>query len=525
MNDQFQHMLDELIEQIRGAARFRWHAMGVAWAVCVVGWVAVTLQPDIYESQARVYVDTRTALSPVIQGLAISQDVDAQINRVRQSLLGRPQLLRLAQEAGLDAGVSTPEAIDRLLTQIRRDIRLDGRDSSGGAIYTVGYQSPDRDRSLKVVTLLVNSFMQQARGGKREGTETAQVFLRQQIQETEARLHTAEGQLADFKRRNVGQMPGAQGDYFTRLQAAMQAVDKTRAQVAIATTRRAELQRQLRGESSTGSANGFSTIDPSAETNQRIREMEARLAELLLRYTDKHPEVLAARENLTQLQLRRSSENDAFRRGDPSALASNSASANPVIQKIQQSLNDTVVELAALNGQLVSSERDVAQLRRVVDTVPQVEADYASLNRDYDVTRSQYNSLVERLEKTNLGEQAESSESIRFELIDPPSASFKPATPNRPILLSGVLALALGAGLGLAYLLHLLKPTFHSGKALSAVTGLPVLGIVSMTWIERYRAKRMGGYALQGGLLVLLIVLYAVVLKLQPVLVPLGRHV
>ena len=123
--------------------------MGVAWAVCVVGWVAVTLQPDIYESQARVYVDTRTALSPVIQGLAISQDVDAQINRVRQSLLGRPQLLLLAQEAGLDAGAGSPEALDRLLTQIRSNIRLDGRDSSGGTVYTVGYQSPDRERSLK----------------------------------------------------------------------------------------------------------------------------------------------------------------------------------------------------------------------------------------------------------------------------------------------------------------------------------------------------------------------------------------
>jgi hypothetical protein len=59
------------------------------------------LLPDMYEARATVFVDTRTALRPVLQGLAVEQDVDAELNFVRQSLLGAPQLDKIAREVGL----------------------------------------------------------------------------------------------------------------------------------------------------------------------------------------------------------------------------------------------------------------------------------------------------------------------------------------------------------------------------------------------------------------------------------------
>ena len=48
--------------ELRGAWRYRWHALGAAWAVCVVGWLAVYFTPDKYEASSRFYVDTSSAL-------------------------------------------------------------------------------------------------------------------------------------------------------------------------------------------------------------------------------------------------------------------------------------------------------------------------------------------------------------------------------------------------------------------------------------------------------------------------------
>src|SRR5258708_32034413 len=61
--------LDRIIEEIRGAWRFRWIALSAAAAVALIGWTIVFALPDRYAADARVFVDTRTALKPALQGL------------------------------------------------------------------------------------------------------------------------------------------------------------------------------------------------------------------------------------------------------------------------------------------------------------------------------------------------------------------------------------------------------------------------------------------------------------------------
>src|SRR5580692_74561 len=93
--------LDRVLEEVHSAWRFRWPALAAAAAVCVLGWLVVFTLPDRYEADARVFVDTRTALKPALQGLTVDQNVDAQINFVRQSLLEGPQLESVAKQTGI----------------------------------------------------------------------------------------------------------------------------------------------------------------------------------------------------------------------------------------------------------------------------------------------------------------------------------------------------------------------------------------------------------------------------------------
>jgi hypothetical protein len=126
----------------------------------------------------------------------------------------------------------------------------------------------------------------------------------------------------------------------------------------------------------------------------------------------------------------------------------------------------------------------VAELRRFADTMPQVEAEYAQLNRDYTVTKAQYTALAERLEKARVGEGAEATGSVRFEVVDPPSSPFKPVAPKRLLLIAGVFVVGLGVGVGIAYLLNLIKPVFYNIRTLAESTGVTVLGAVSLTYSE-----------------------------------------
>jgi polysaccharide chain length determinant protein (PEP-CTERM system associated) len=513
--------VEKVVNELRGAWRFRWLAMAVAWAVCVIGWLVVFAMPDMYGATAKVYVDTRSVLGPLLDKLTVRPDVESQLTMVRQALLGRPQLERVARETDLDLRAETPEQRAALIDQLRGRISIErgsGHESSGG-LYVISYEDTSREKSIQVVEKLLNSFVEDTLGGNREGSETAQKFLTKQIEEYESKLSEAEARLAAFKKKNVGLMPGEQtGDYFSRLQNEIEAVRKGESDLGIAVNRRDELQRQLRGEDpfvagSAPASGGRAVSSGSSDTATRIQETQVRLDELLLRFTDRHPDVLAARETLEQLKKRRDAEVAALRRGDPGAMANAGAASNPIYQSIQLSLNQVEVEIAALRGEIGVHTRKVAELRALVDTVPQVEAEFARLNRDYEVTREGYRELVDRLQKARLSERADETGVVKFEVVDPPAAGFAPVAPNRGRLLIIALFVGLAVGGGTAYLLHLLRPVFNNTRSLADITGLPVLGAVSMTWLTRHRMEsRLRKMAFGGAAAALLLVFTTVVM-------------
>ena len=520
-----QGAIDSILSELRGAWRFRRYALVTAWAVCILGWLVVYLIPNRYEAYARVNVDTRTALRPLLEGIAVSQDVESQLNLMKQSLLGRANLDKVASKVGLDANAVTPAERDALITGLstRIGISLEAptvRDPRiPNTLYRISFQDSERATALKVVDVLLNAFVEDTMGAS--GNVSAQRFLREQIADYDRRLADAEARLAEFKKKNFGLVPGAQGDHFSRLTSETQEVKRIEGALDIAQSRRGELTRQLHGETpyvapalpAPGMPRAPNAQGAPQDTAGRIAETQARLDDMLLRYTEKHPDVIAARETLKQLRVRQEEELAALKRGDAGTAAVTGASSNPVYQNIQLQLNQVDVQIAELRVELADHKRNEAELRKLVDTAPEVEAEYARLTRDYDVTKTQYNALLERLERARVSGDAEQTGVVRFNVVDPPTASFKPAFPNRPLLLAAVLFVGLAIGGGVAYLMHMLKPVFSSEHALAERTGLPVIGTVTRTWVDKYRRQVRAGllrYSMAAGLLFVLFIVVVI---------------
>jgi hypothetical protein len=155
-----------------------------------------------------------------------------------------------------------------------------------------------------------------------------------------------------------------------------------------------------------------------------------------------------------------------------------------VVQNIQMQINQAEVEIASLRAQVAQNRDKTADLRKRLDSAPGVEALFAQLNRDYEVNRAQYTSLLSNYEKARLGEQADNAGSIRFEIVTPPMAEFGPVSPRRTLLLAASLLLAVGVGGGIAFLLHMLRPVVVSVRGLSELVDLPVLGAVMAAFPE-----------------------------------------
>ena len=485
--------------------------------------------PDRYAAEARVFVDTRTALKPALQGLTTDQNVDAQINFVRQSLLEGPQLESIAKETGvLLPSVTDERARAQVLDSFSNRVALtvanagsqgDER-STAGTIYEFHYEDLSRARALKVVDTLLSTFVEQTLGGKREGSENAQKFLESQIKDYEQRLSVAEDKLATFKKTNLGLMPSDQGGYFAQLQKETDDAKKAEIELSIAVSRREELSKQLHSDQAVSEAGATSpamngTNAVGGDTLSRIQQTQARLDELLLKYTDQHPDVIATRATLEELKKRRATELESLRHGDAAAVAASGAGSNPVYQSMQLELNKVDVEIAALRQELAQHQSTVADLKARLNSAPQVEAEYQQLNRDYDVNKAQYTALLESYQKARLGERADNAGSVRFEIVLPPTAPVVPVWPKRTTLLSEIWLLALAAGAGLAYGLHTLKPIVSSVRGANEMTSFPVLGVVSAAFPTRDRARAVKNLWRFSAATVGLLVAFAVILALN----------
>lgn len=510
-----QEIIVQVLSHVRSTWRYRWYMLLVACPLCIGGWTFVQVLPDQYEASARVYLDTQSLLRPLMKGLAVDSNIRSQIDIMTKTLLSRPNLEKVARMTDLDLKAKSPDQMNDLLDTLTGKIKIEEVPKSRD-LYKIKYEDGNPQLAKKVVQSLLTIFVENTLGESRKDTDVAQTFLDQQIKEYEARLVESEDRLKDFKRRNIGRMPGEGSDYFQNLQAAIGEQEQAQLQLHEAENRRQELQRQLQDNESmpaiSAPASGNSSMTP--ELDARINNLQSRLDQLLLNYTDQHPDVVAIKRTIEDLEKQKKEVLAAQAKSGQSGAEVQAS--NPYQAQIKLALSEADANVAALKARVSAYQKRVDGLKKLVDILPEVEEQLKQLNRDYDVTKRNYETLLARRESASLSEQMDqSSDAVKFRVIDPPYAPPTPSGPNRPLLTSGALLGGIAAGLVFAIFLAQLNPTFDSRRTLMEVTSLPVLGGVSMVWTDaQLRRKR---YELLGFSLIIVVLLgfYSAVMTMQ----------
>lgn len=476
--------MEELLRQVRLVLRGMWlhHWLGllVAWGVGLAAGITVFVMPDKYEASARVFVDTDSVLKPLMAGLTIQANTEQQIAMLSRTLISRPNVEKLIRMADLDLNVNSPSQKDALIEKMTSalNIKSIGHDN----LYTLGYQDTDPERARKVVQSLTTIFVESSLGDKRSDTDSARKFIDEQISVYQKKLEDAENRLKQFKLKNIEMGFDKEGGAGGRLTELSTQLAQARLELREAENSRDAIKRQLVGEEPVllpdmpGTESSVSIPDIDGRIDAQKRNLDA----MLQRFTEQHPDVLNARRIIKELEEQKRQEVAARKKAAAANPMVASVNANPAYQQMKVSLTEAEATVAGLRVRVAEYESRYAKAMGNVKLLPEVEAEYAQLNRDYDVNKKNYDSLVQRRESASISEGMTDVSSVAdFRLIDPPRASRTPVGPNRVVLLSLALVASLAIGLAVSFAASQLRPTFFDAHTLREVTGLALLGTVS----------------------------------------------
>lgn len=508
--------------------RRRWVIVIVAWVCSVVGWLVVATIPDRFESNARVYIDTDSILAPLMSGIAAEIDVFQQVDIMQRTLFSRPNLEKVVMMTDLDLTVTTPQEREALLQNLAEHITLS---QQGINLFVVSFEDSDRELTKNVVQSMLSIFVEGQLGANRTDMDQTRTFLEDQVADYQVKLESAERQIADFKQANMGLLPGS-GDFFSRIEqvraqyaATQQQYNEAEASLALMRSQLAAIP-QFFELQAPGSAMDFADSGagsgPPSNLMMRIFELENQIDSLLLRYTDKHPDVVAARKLLDQLLAEQTAEDEAVAAALAERLAEEVANPlprasfatatqpNPVYEQLQVQFINQENIIATLKQRLAGEARAVEDWERKASTVPYVEAEFNRLLRDYGLQQQKYDELRERQESARLANEVETkTDKVQFRIVDPPQVPITPIGPNRPILLSGVFIASLGIGAAIALVLGMLKGSFPTTTRLRAVVPFPVLGSVSAVMSAADRRRHVFALTSFSAITVGLITTYA----------------
>lgn len=496
--------MNEVFEELRTALYSVWHrrwlAIAIAWGVCLLGWLVVAMIPNSYESKARIYVDVDDVLS---EQLGIAGDGREEITRVRQTLLSSVNLEKVITATKLGEEISERSQMDGAIAKLSKNVKVESEEDNLFSITAsvgVGSLSDAENAVLarNVVQKLLDIFREEHISGNRAEISGAIADLNDQLEERKVELEAAEGRRLAFEAQ-YPDLVGGSATLSTRVQQQRAELRDIDADLAAAQSALAQMNSQIANTPRT-IVGGPNAVGPQAA----LLQAQSQLAELRARgLTDQHPDVVSTSRQVEILTRQVAAAGPGEVTGTP----------NPAYSSLIALRADRQAGVEALLARRAAIQSTLASLAASQATEPAVAAEANRISRDYDVLRANYEKLLEDREKLRTrGDVVDETSQYKFDLVDPPVVPQKPAAPNRPLLLIGVLFVGLGAGAGVAYAMSQLRSSFSTSQKLEKSMGIPVIGSISLTLSETAKAlqaKRLkqfaGACAGLGGVLVILL--------------------
>lgn len=479
---QRQAQFEDIIEII---FRRKWFII-VPFFLSVMGTIlALIFIPPLYKSTTLILVEPQKVPEDYVKP-TVTVDINDRVNTITQQVMSRTRLESIIKEFDLykesKDRLTSDEVVDLMRGNI--EVAVKGGDTRNRDLssFTISFIGNEPETVMHVTGRLASLFIEENLKVREQQAEGTTEFLNAQLQGLKTVLEDQEGQIKVYKEKFMGELPSqleANLRTLDRLQLELQA---THDALRSAEDRKTTIEKQIAEVSPDfiveRGGGGVNVVDPR---RTRLLTLQTELSQMSTAYTDKYPDIIRLKNEI--MELEKELQGEKVPEKGPKAPAAAVRPPSPGDNPLYITLYNQLMEAYSETKNLKEKQREISKVIVVfqgrVERIPAREQQMAALVRDYENTKANYQSLLnkkldaqlaENLEKRQKGEQ--------FKVLDPANLPLKPFKPDhRQIILLG-LGIGAGCGAGLVFLLEYIDASFRKDEDVYAVLGLPVLASV-----------------------------------------------
>ncbi len=440
--------------------------------------------PKKYLSSATILIEEKRVSNPLIKGVAVATSVQSRMATLNTKILSHNWLEKLIHRVGLDRGIEDPIERGKIISELRRSIKVRGKRS----VITVSYEGKEPTVTQSIVKNIVDMLIKANIKLQKEEVDSAMDFITAQLKIYQKKLEESESELRNFQEIHMLELAGtpsknleellgisyslnADMARLIQLQTSLKDID---IDLVEAKKKYSIINRQLLGQDRTIISQTTLELNPKVrELNVKLIKLEMRLADLLIDSTESHPMVKDLRKAI-------SSTKDLIKEESEKTLSSETTTINQVHQELEikkKDLERTIIALKARQSEIKSAVDEL--LKRVKD-IPEKELEKSRLVREKRVNESIYTMLLNKLETAKITKNLEvKSEGTRFEILDSPGVPTKPIKPKKNKLMFLGLVFGILFSSGLVFAVEYADHSFRGIEDAKEFSKIPLLGAIS----------------------------------------------
>jgi len=502
--------------------------------------------PSIYQSKATILIEQQEIPADLVRSTVTSY-AGERIQMISQRVMTTDNLSKIINNYGLYKDKRKTTSMTVLVEKMRKEINLEmisadvvdprsGRPTSATIAFTLSFNNENPRTSQKVTSELVSLFLNANLERRTKSAVETTGFLATESAKLEQKVAELESSLAEFKERNINNLPELQQLNIQLMERAERELKDVAQQLRVLDERKIYLSSELAQISPNTemmSADGRRILGPE----DRLKVMQSEFVTLASRYSSTHPDLIKMKKEIAALRKEVGATDEAAElrlqikdlKTQRASMRDRYSNKHPDVKKVQRNLDQAQLALKKaiterkqeqkdsdldpdnpvyiqLQTQLEAAEGELRSLHILRDELkvklddfesrlmksPQVEREYRDLSRDYDNAMGKYKEvkakqleaeLAEALERENKGE--------RFSLIEPPLLPEKPSKPNRLAILFLGFIFSLAGGVGTVAVAEAMSDAIKDTQGLMMVTGEPPLITIPYIEIEAEREKRV----------------------------------